>query len=152
MTNPIEQLSLLGNSTTEKRAELIPYTLPKLHFNNEEQFMLALQRRDQQALHLLLSKQMNDDALKTKDKFIANYLAHCNALEKKHGELIIQTIKGKCASTFCPNRYLNGISVSVHAAKHNKQLWVFDLIMDTDKDNCIELCRCYEMKVCKEYL
>ena len=134
MTNPIEQLSLLGNSTTENTADLIPYTLPELCFNNEEQFMLALQSRDHQALQLLLSKQMNDDALKTKDKFIANYMAHCNALEKKHGELIIQTLKGKCTSTFCPNRNLNGISVSVHAAKCNKQLWVFDLIMDTGSD------------------
>jgi len=139
-----EELSL-----TKTSPELPEVILPELGFDRIEQLCLALQNRDKNALEYLIWDKMVSFDLKSKQAFIKNYLSYCKQLERKHGKLFILTLKGACNKKNC-NLGKQGINVSVNSLVNNKQLWKFNLLIETTKSGKLDLGKCYDMKLSKK--
>jgi hypothetical protein len=139
-----EELSL-----TKTSPELPEVSLPELGFDMIEQLCLALQNRDKNALEYLIWDKMVSFDLKSKQAFIKNYLSYCKQLERKHGKLFILTLKGACNEKQC-NLGKQGINVSVNSLVNNKQLWKFNLLIETSKSGKLDLGKCYDMKLSKK--
>ena len=123
--------------------------LPELRFNITEQLSLALQNRDKAALEFLISEKMESDTLKDKSAFIKNYLTYCKTLERKHGKIIVQIFNGVCGAKYC-NLSHKGITVSVNTQRNNKQVWKFNLLIESLPDGKLDLGKCFDMKVKRE--
>jgi len=132
----------------KEKTVLPEIVLPTPYFDVVEQFTLAMHNRDKKALEFLISKKQTSMNLKDKKSFIKNYLSYCNFLEKKYGEIYVQSYKGACADKKC-NFESRGVSFSIHSLRMNKQLWRFNIIVDFDADNCIELEQCFDFKLTK---
>jgi hypothetical protein len=139
-----EELSL-----TKTSPELPEVILPELGFDRIEQLCLALQNRDKNALEYLIWDKMVSFDLKSKQAFIKNYLSYCKQLERKHGKLFILTLKGACNGKHC-HLGKQGINVSVNSLVNNKQLWKFNLLIETSKSGKLDLGKCYDMKLSKK--
>lgn len=120
--------------------------LPHLTFDVVEQLVLALQNRDKQALEFLITDDMKSSTLKDKNGFIEGFITYCNALQKKHGAIYVQTTKGGCNSSYC-NPGKSGFSVSVHAVIDNKQLWHFNVLTEVTQNNQVEVWKCFDFKI-----
>ncbi len=136
-------------SLTKTTKELPEVSLPELGFDRIEQLCLALQNRDKNALEYLICDKMVSFDLKSKQAFISNYLSYCRQLERRHGKLFILTLKGACNGKQC-NLGKQGINVSVNSLVNNKQLWKFNLLIETTKSGKLDLGKCYDMKLSKK--
>lgn len=152
MATNMKQIPLFNLPQEVKKTPVVTFTIPEIHYDSLQQLSFALQNRDENALQFLLSEEINDDFLKSKQDFIQRYIEHCNILEKKHGAIYVHIQKGRCTSHFCPRRNKEGISVSVNAVRKNRQLWVFDLIIIKDNHDCLDLGKCLEFSVSKEHV
>ena len=122
--------------------ELQEVKLPSLDFDIFEQFSLAIQNRDRNALEYLISDKLDSDGFKDKQDFIDKYLGHCKVLEKKHGQIYVQTHKGSCGGGYCI-KGKPGIGVSVNSIVDNKPLWNFNVKTGIDDAHKIDFCKCY---------
>ena len=152
MTTKMNQIPLFNLPQELEKPPIVTFTIPEIHYDSLQQLSFALQNRDENALQFLLSDEINDDFLKSKQDFIQRYLKYCNILEKKHGAIYIQIQKGKCTSYICPNRKKVGLSVTVNTVTGNKHLWVFNVAVDKDSHDCLDMARCIEFSVCKEHV
>lgn len=133
----------------DKSTELLQEVhLPSFDFDIFEQFSLALQNRDKNAMEFLISDKMVADDFKDKQDFINKYLNHCNKLEGKYGKIYVQTHKGSCGGGYCL-KGRPGFAVSVHSVFQNKQLWNFNIITELDDTEKIDMCKCWFFKVNK---
>jgi len=134
---------------SNNQVEVLPeIQLPVLHFDIVEQFALALQNRDKNALEYIISDTMASEDFKDKHTFISNFISYCNTLEKKHEEIYVQTNKGACSNPVC-NKGMTGISVSVNTLKNNKQLWTFNIIPEIDSNGKLDMFKCKFLKLDK---
>jgi len=64
---------------SNSQVEVLPeIQLPVLHFDIVEQFGLALQNRDKNALEYIISDTMSSEDFKDKQTFISNFISYCN--------------------------------------------------------------------------
>ena len=137
---------------TKAKQGFNPLHLIENKFGLLEQFILAMQTRDKDALMLLMSDYTDSKFWKSKEDFIDSYLQTCNKIESK-GPIFITILKGKCLAdtdgkfNFSKLGSQMGLAVSVNSVRNNKQQWNFNLLYCREHRRKVIVKRCTRFEV-----